>query len=161
MKTIIEKFGHKIRVRACGLIYDENSILLVNHSQLNKSGEFWAPPGGGVELGESASSALRRELHEECGITVESARFQLINEFINLPLHAVEFFFLIKSYSGTIKKGQDPELKNEQIIKETRFVTFRELNIMKESKKHNILHVELSRAVLDSMHGHVLYAPNT
>jgi 8-oxo-dGTP pyrophosphatase MutT (NUDIX family) len=33
---------------------------------------YWEPPGGGLEPGESAIDAARRELHEETGLPAES-----------------------------------------------------------------------------------------
>ena len=51
---IVEAFGNKLRVRVCGICVDENKVLLINHHSLNEGGDFWAPPGGGMDFGKSA-----------------------------------------------------------------------------------------------------------
>jgi 8-oxo-dGTP pyrophosphatase MutT (NUDIX family) len=55
------------RVYAIGCTQD-GEILLVGSSD---DSETWWLPGGGVEHGESEEAALRRELMEEAGATVE------------------------------------------------------------------------------------------
>ncbi|MCD2193085.1 NUDIX domain-containing protein [Actinomycetospora endophytica] len=42
--------------------------------------EHWFLPGGRVKLGEPAVVALRREMHEELGITVEDVRIRIVAE---------------------------------------------------------------------------------
>jgi 8-oxo-dGTP diphosphatase len=44
----------------------EPAVLLVRFEF--PTATIWAPPGGGIEPGESAADALRRELHEEAGL---------------------------------------------------------------------------------------------
>jgi 8-oxo-dGTP pyrophosphatase MutT (NUDIX family) len=50
------------------VITDEAGRLLLIHRTDN---DRWALPGGGVELGESVSDAVKREVREETGIDVE------------------------------------------------------------------------------------------
>ena len=66
--------------RAVGLLEQGGRLLL----QRDRSDRLWALPGGGVELGESAETALRREFIEELGLPIRSARpVALIeNEFV-------------------------------------------------------------------------------
>ena len=58
--------GSTLGVRAV-VIDGEGSVLLVQHSYA----PGWILPGGGVERGETAYDAVRRELHEEAGIVIE------------------------------------------------------------------------------------------
>ena len=54
-----------------GICYnpENNSVLLVKHTYADE----WALPGGGVEVGEAAIDALKRELSEETGLECQSA----------------------------------------------------------------------------------------
>jgi len=53
------------------VIRDETGAVLL---QLRGDFRIWGFPAGGVELGESALDALRREVHEETGLIVLRAR---------------------------------------------------------------------------------------
>ena len=46
-------FQGKVRVRACGILIENQRILLVKHRGLGAQGYFWSPPGGGMEFGEN------------------------------------------------------------------------------------------------------------
>jgi 8-oxo-dGTP diphosphatase len=99
------------------------------------------PPGGGVEFGESLRKALKREFYEETGLHVHVGDFLSLYEFIEPPLHALEFFFLVTAENTQIPHtGTDPELKENQIIESVNFVTFDKLRIMDNEYKHRILH---------------------
>ena len=74
-EKIIKKFGNKLRIRVCGLCVEGGKILLVNHHSLNENGEFWGPPGGGMDYGYSAEENLKREFHEETGLHIEIENF--------------------------------------------------------------------------------------
>lgn len=134
-------FGSKIRVRVCGICIQHEAILLINHTGLNESNEFWAPPGGGVELYENAEKALEREFKEETNLDITVGKFLFVNEVINDPLHAIELFFEVSLDNEDLKPGTDPEFSaKDQIIKSVQFVTFEELVVMKPENYHNVLH---------------------
>lgn len=54
-----------------GLIFDDSKILLIRRGVPPSKG-MWSLPGGAVETGERLSSALEREVWEECGIRVRA-----------------------------------------------------------------------------------------
>jgi 8-oxo-dGTP diphosphatase len=59
---------------AVGVIFDQNKKLLIAERPHNKTkAGFWEFPGGKVEPGETVFEALKRELHEEVGINIDSA----------------------------------------------------------------------------------------
>ena len=134
-ERIVEQFGNKLRIRVCGLCIEDEEILLVNHHSLNKNGDFWGPPGGGMDFGQSAEENLKREFIEETGLNIEIERFLFVHEYLSPPLHAIELVFKVKRIDGTLKIGLDPELqKDEQIIRNVQFIPFNKIiNLGKEN----------------------------
>jgi len=78
IRVMIEdiKFG----ARAVGVLKKNNKILF----QKRKNDEFWALPGGGIEVMERAKNVIVRELEEEIGLT---------DVKVIKPLWFVEYFF--------------------------------------------------------------------
>jgi len=96
---MIEFFLRKkgLRVRVAALIRDpEGKILLVQQKKKGKS--YWLLPGGGIEFGESAESALARELKEELSLELVTSEFFLINESIDPKKirHLIQMVFAVK-----------------------------------------------------------------
>jgi len=138
-KQIVKKFGNRLRVRVCGLCIEDGKVLMVNHHSLNENGDFWAPPGGGMEFSDDAESNLIREFQEEAGISVSVHRFLFVHEYLSPPLHAIELFFQVRREAGEVKLGYDPEMhKGEQILKELRYVAFEELKKMDKISIHQL-----------------------
>ncbi len=136
---IIEEFGHKLRIRVCGLLVEDGKILMVNHHALNESDDFWGPPGGGMDFSASAEENLKREFKEEVGIHVEIEGFAFVHEYLSPPLHAVELFFLVRKIDGEVNIGFDPEMgKGEQIIKDAQFISFEDLKQMDITSVHQV-----------------------
>lgn len=68
-----------IRVRACALIIESNSILLVEFN--DHRGLHYNLPAGGVEANESVIEAVIREAKEEASINVEVGPLALVYEY--------------------------------------------------------------------------------
>jgi len=131
---ITKIYGKRLRVRVCGLCWDGESILLVNH-KMPSGMDLWIPPGGGVEYGETLEKALKREFLEETGLEIAPSHFAFGCEFIKEPLHSIELFFNVIRTGGVLKKGYDPEL---QIIQDVRFLSQNDFNAISKEELHGI-----------------------
>lgn len=95
------------------LIFDESArILLVERGREPLRG-LWSLPGGGVETGETLSSAVAREVLEETGLVVEPGPAVEIFERI-MPddqgrpeYHYVLVDFICRITSGALVPGDD------------------------------------------------------
>ncbi len=137
-QEIINQYGNQLRVRVCGICVQDGKILLINHSGMNESGEFWSPPGGGLQFGETIEDCLKREFLEETNTIISVGNFLKINEFVKPPLHAIELFYEVKIVSGEIQIGFDPEME-EQIIKDVKWLSFEEVLNKEEGRFAKIL----------------------
>ncbi|HSP24781.1 MAG TPA: NUDIX domain-containing protein [Saliniramus sp.] len=98
--------GLTLGVRAV-VVDDRERVFLVRHTYTNG----WHFPGGGVEPGESALDALRRELQEEAGIeTAAEPRLHgvFFNRAVSLRDHVV--VYRIDEFEVAAPKSPDLEI---------------------------------------------------
>lgn len=142
MNNTFNHFSGKLRIRVCGICRQDEAILLIRHKPFapNTVG-FWSPPGGGLQFGESMYECLMREFKEETGLEVAVGHFLFLNEFIQLPLHALELFFEVTVVGGSLITGSDPELTSEnQLIIETAFKTLSEIKQIPQNQIHQLFY---------------------
>src|SRR5688572_21554810 len=88
----------RVRVKAVCLCRRGDEILVTAGYDPGKDERFFIPAGGGVEFGELAADAARREMREELGI--ELADVTLLGVFENIfafdaqPGHEIVFAFV-------------------------------------------------------------------
>ena len=154
MGPAIEKvYGNRVRVRACGLCWNGGDLLVVNHDSVTDSDAgFWAPPGGGIEFGETAAEAVMREFLEETGLEITVQRFRFACEFVKPPLHAVELFFDVVVKGGSLTIGHDPELA---VIQDVRFLPFEQLLQMDANQAHAVFKMVKSRSDFENLTGFI------
>jgi len=155
MKPTKEVFGNKLRIRACGLCYNKDSLLLAKH---DIDGEIlWAPPGGGVKFGESVENSIIREFKEECNLDVIPDQFLFFTEYISLPLHSIELFYGIKSFKGDLSIGHDPEINDRSILLDVDFLNQKQINSIPAQQLHAILKSCTNPIQLLDNQGHFKY----
>lgn len=121
-------YSYKVRVRACGILVQNDAILLAELLSPITKKNIWTVPGGGVEFGEKLQETVKREFQEETGLNVEVKELIHFTEIIQNRHHAIEFYFRVEKLSGEVKLGIDPELSSEeQILKSLEFKTKQEL----------------------------------
>lgn len=146
---VAQEYGNKVRVRACGLCWQGSRLLMVNHSGLTK-GDFWSPPGGGVEFGAPIDETLVREFKEETGLEINPGSFLFGCEFIEHPLHSIELFYEVTATGGKLITGSDPEV---QIIEAVRFIDFAQIKKLPEAELHGIFRKVHNESDLRSLRG--------
>jgi 8-oxo-dGTP diphosphatase len=137
-KSVVEHYGNRVRVRVCGICIVGDSMVMVNHRGL-ADGDFWIPPGGGIEFGEEAPAALIREFREEVGFQIDVGPFLFACELVKPPLHAVELFFHVVYKGGDLRIGSDPEQGKDQIIKDVKMMTSGEIQRLGPGHVHGVL----------------------
>jgi ADP-ribose pyrophosphatase YjhB (NUDIX family) len=94
------------------ILLDGDQVLLVRRGRPPQEG-LWSIPGGAVELGESLTEAVEREVREECGL--ESRAVELIEVFeriIRDEAGRVEYHYVLMDYlceltGGVLRAGDD------------------------------------------------------
>ena len=156
--NIRKRFGNRLRTRVCGICIEEGKMLMVKHAGLGEEGEFWAPPGGGMDFGANAEKNLIREVKEETGLDISVGPFLFVHEYLAEPLHAIELFFKIEVTGGRIQRGFDPELSTKnQIIREVKFMKFEEIEALRGPRLHNIFNESEHVSGIPQMKGYFIF----
>lgn len=94
---------------AVGVLIRADSVFLLTSRPPGKAYcGYWEFPGGKLEVGESVQQALRRELHEELGILIESVEPWRV-AVVDYPHALVKLSFCkVFSWSGNLqmREGQ-------------------------------------------------------
>ena len=149
-----DPFAQKVRVRVCGILKENDKILLLKHESIGPKGYLWSPPGGGVQFGESLEERLVQEFKEETNLVVEVGSYLFTNEFIGDRHHAIEVFFEVSRKSGDLKLGMDPELEtSQQILSEANFFSPEELKNLPENTLHKAFYAPSSPDKITDLRG--------
>ena len=102
----------KVVAVVAGVIEDDRGrVLIARRHADSHAGGFWEFPGGKIEPGEAARSALRRELKEELGIDVSDVeplagfRHHYPDRIVNLEA------FRVLEYSGEVRACEQQPLQ--------------------------------------------------
>ena len=91
-----------VRVAAAVILRADGHVLLAQRPPGKAYEGYWEFPGGKLEPRETAAAALRRELHEELGITVREASPWLVQTFVYPHAHVELNFFRVVAWDGEL-----------------------------------------------------------
>ena len=99
-----EYAGHPM-VGGGGIVLNDGTVLLGKRGKQPGYGK-WSIPGGMVELGETLSEAIKREVLEECGIEIELADVVAVLErVIRREDEKVRYHYVLVDFLGYWKGG--------------------------------------------------------
>lgn len=100
----------KFNYRVAAIVKNGNKILL----HKNRTEDFYAIPGGRIQIGEDSKSALKREFLEEMGVDVDVSRMigavENFFEYDNKKFHEVMIVY-------NVEFDKNSDLYNKDIIK--------------------------------------------
>lgn len=94
-----------ITVGVRAILVQEGQVLLVRHTYQ----EHWYLPGGGVKKGEMLIEALKRELQEEVGASVEGT--ELLGMYSNFFEHKSDHVAVFVCAAFELGDAQDGEIE--------------------------------------------------
>jgi 8-oxo-dGTP diphosphatase len=106
---------------AVGVLFDgEGRFLVTSRPQGKVYAGYWEFPGGKLEAGETVEQALRRELHEELGITIGPAQPWKV-ELVDYPHARVRLHFCkVRRWSGQLQMREQQSARWERLPVEVR-----------------------------------------
>ena len=105
--------ARQLRPSVAAIITNDDGHVLL---QRRSDNGLWGLPGGGVEIGESVSTAIVREVREETGLTVQIARlvgvysdprFQVVRYADGNVVHYINTLFVCRIMGGTLQTCEE------------------------------------------------------
>ena len=110
-----------------GIIFKDDSILLVKRAQEPGKGQ-WSLPGGAVELGETLTHALKREINEEVSIKIEiGGLVRVLDRIVHDAQNRFRYHYVIADYWGRMVSGK---LRPASDVSDARFIAIGQLKKM-------------------------------
>ncbi len=94
-----------------GVVIRDNSVLLIRRGREPLKGE-WSIPGGMLELGESLTDGVKREILEETGLKVRPLEALTVFDRVQKNGERIRYHYVIVDYvcrpaGGRLKSGSD------------------------------------------------------
>ena len=86
------------------LIEHAGKLVLIRRSAAPLA-DYWAPPAGYVECGESVPEAVMREAEEECGLGIELTG--LVGVYSQADVDVLIIAYAARSVGGSLRAGDD------------------------------------------------------
>lgn len=86
------------------VIEHDGQLVLIRRSE-DPLANYWAPPAGYVECGESVPQAVIREAREECGLDIELD--ELIGVYSQADVNVLIIAYRARSTGGVLRAGDD------------------------------------------------------
>ena len=108
------EFPERPIVGVGAVVVKGDQIVLIKRGKDPRKGE-WSLPGGGVELAETTSDAVEREIKEETGLEVDLAGVIDVIDYIEhnedgaVSFHYVLIDYLAYCHSGKLTAGSDAD----------------------------------------------------
>ena len=103
----------RFTVTAGAIVMDSgNRVLLLQHRF--RAGSAWGIPGGFIEAGEQPLDAMKRELQEEVGLIIESAKVAGARSFPNVRQVEILFLCSVSDAQIAVISPNSPEILDAQ-----------------------------------------------
>jgi 8-oxo-dGTP diphosphatase len=104
-----------VQVAVGVLVRDDQAFLLTSRPEGKAYAGYWEFPGGKLEAGETVEQALRRELQEEIGITIQNCNLWK-TERIDYPHALVQLNFCkVTQWTGELQMLESQSFAWQQL----------------------------------------------
>ena len=100
------KGAKRTNVRAAAILIEDGKVALIERHRAGN--HYFVFPGGGVEYGEWPTEAVKREIKEELGLTVEVRKLLAEVTYGNRP----QYYFLVVRTGGEFGTGAGGEMNS-------------------------------------------------